>query len=250
MKGLLIRSFERAARRLGGAEAAERGRERGVALILVLWVVVLLAVVAAGFASQARLQTDLTRNARSAAEARHLADAGVEFAARRLLDRVEPIGPDFGFACAFGGGVVTVSVQDEHGKLSLNEAPEPLLRALLEAAGMSEEAASRLAAAIADYRDADDLARPGGAEVDAYRAAGLPPPKNAPFEALEELEAVLGAPPGTRREAARRGDALLLSPRCRRGGRRASGAEGVLRARAGGGVGGAGGRRAERRDRL
>jgi len=49
---------------------------------------------------------------------------------------------------------------------------------------------------IADWRDADDLRRPNGAEEPEYRAAGLKyRPSNAPFDTIGELQRVLGMTP-------------------------------------------------------
>ena len=54
-----------------------------------------------------------------------------------------------------------------------------------------------------DWRDADDLKRPNGAEEPEYRAAGLDyKPANAPFQAIEELQLVLGMRPDIYRRLA------------------------------------------------
>ena len=56
--------------------------------------------------------------------------------------------------------------------------------------------AARLVDAIGDWKDADDLRRPNGAEADDYKAAGSPYlPANAPFETVPELQRVLGMTP-------------------------------------------------------
>ncbi len=91
-----------------------------------------------------------------------------------------------------GGGTVTVSVQAAGGLIDLNTAHDALLEGLFRTAGMSAKAAQALAAAIRDYADEDDLIREGGAEAAEYRGAGLPPPKNGPFQVPEELQLVLG----------------------------------------------------------
>ena len=52
--------------------------------------------------------------------------------------------------------------------------------------------ALRLAAAIIDWRDADELPRPDGAESLYYRRAHLPLPRNGPIETLGELTRVRG----------------------------------------------------------
>src|SRR5262249_17910490 len=65
--------------------------------------------------------------------------------------------------------------------------------ALIAAAGIDRAKAQSLAAAIADYRDADDLRRKDGGEAAEDRSAKLAwGPKNGPFEAIDELRQVLG----------------------------------------------------------
>ena len=59
---------------------------RGIALVAVLWVLVLLSVIAAGFLYETRTQTKLARNLVENAKARALADAGVHRAVLALLE--------------------------------------------------------------------------------------------------------------------------------------------------------------------
>ena len=76
---------------------------------------------------------------------------------------------------------------DEASKLNLNTATLAMLKAL---PGMTDD----FAAAIIDWRDADDDVTPGGAESSTY-AQKKPAykAKNAPFESIEELALVSGA---------------------------------------------------------
>ena len=58
------------------------------------------------------------------------------------------------------------------------------------------ETAQRTLEAILDWRDADDLKRPNGAEAPDYQAAGSKyVPTNSPFESVGELQRVLGVTP-------------------------------------------------------
>ncbi len=59
--------------------------QRGLALVVVLWVLVLLSVMAASFTYATRTEVNLTRNLIEAAEAEALADAGVYQAIYALL---------------------------------------------------------------------------------------------------------------------------------------------------------------------
>jgi len=171
-------------------------KERGIALILVLWVLILLGLIAASFLRESRLGTNLARNMTENAKAEALADAGVSRAILGLLDP-DPAtawradGTPYRFA--LGEGTVVVRMMDEGGKVDLNRAPAPILRGLLEAAGVDAANARRLADAIYDFRDADHDLRPDGAEDSEYLATGIEAgAKDAPFDDTEELMQVLG----------------------------------------------------------
>jgi general secretion pathway protein K len=86
---------------------------------------------------------------------------------------------------------------DEGAKIDLNSAAEALLKGLLTVVGGLDEAAAQpLVDAIVDWRDADELRRPNGAEVAEYRAANRNyGPTNVPFETVGELQRVLGMTP-------------------------------------------------------
>jgi general secretion pathway protein K len=170
--------------------------QSGIALVLVLWVVTLLALVAASSLGSTRTQLELARNTVENAKAEALADAGVYRAMLALLE------PDFGQGWRADGtpydfiladGRIEVSVQDEAGKIGLNVASEEQLRGLFQAIGLDAPSSAALAGAIADWRDRDDLRRPDGAEAEDYRKAGLPyGPGNRPFAEIGELRQVLG----------------------------------------------------------
>jgi general secretion pathway protein K len=172
--------------------------QRGVALLLVLWLAVLLTVLASGLAFETRGEAHAARNSISQAQARLRADGAVS---RALFELTRPLGPADKWQAdgsvhrwRDGPVAVEVVVLDESGRIDLNSAPEPLLRGLLRVVGgVDEDKAASIVAAILDWRDADDLARPGGAEEAQYRAAGLRyRPSNQPFESVEELRRVLG----------------------------------------------------------
>lgn len=179
------------------------GRQRGAALLLVLWLAVLLAGVVMAFAWSARVEALHARGGVAAWQGGEIARAGLEYGLHRLLAGPGDAGvPDSGpwqpdgrpHAWRFAGVPVEVRLQAESGKVDLNRADPPLLSALLvAAAGLPPERADRLAAAIADWRDADDLPHPGGAERADYAAAGRDDgPANAPFATPGELRRVLG----------------------------------------------------------
>lgn len=171
-------------------------RQRGIALIAVLWVLLLLAFLAASFSSSTRTEANLAHNLVENAKAAALADAGIYRAISALTLPIEEGGvrvDGTAYAWAFGDGEVRFAVQDEGGKIDLNAASVDLLRGLMVAIGLDEEESAALANAIADFRDEDDDRRPAGAEAADYEQDGLPfGPKNAPFELVEELLRVKG----------------------------------------------------------
>ncbi len=187
--------------------------EAGIALIAVLWLTVLLTVIAGGFAFSMRSEALAARNALSFAAARAAADGAVERAAyelqrsRSLTDAWSADGAPH--AWQEGDASITAAAVDESAKIDLNAAAEPLLKGLLHnVGGVDAETAQRLADAIGDWRDPDDLRRPNGAEDADYRAAGLKyGPANAAFDTVGELQRVLGMSPAL---FAKIGDSLTV----------------------------------------
>jgi general secretion pathway protein K len=173
-------------------------RQQGIALILVLWLTILLTVIGASFAYGMRNEALAARNTVSLAQARSLADGAVY---RTVFELMRPrtltdVWAADGSVHAWdeAGSRVTVKALDESGKIDINTAPDGLIKGLLQTAGeQDDDAAARLVDAIGDWKDVDDLRRPNGAEAPDYQAAGLSyKPANAPFEAVAELQRVLG----------------------------------------------------------
>ena len=161
---------------------AKRARQRGIALVLVLWVMALLAVMVVGFVGDARTELKLVRNQAEAAQARAIADTGVSLALLNILENAEEKawrldGEQHNLA--YGDGAIRVSVQDEGGKIDLNLAPPALLAGLFRTLGI--EGGEALAAAIEYWRR-----QHGGDPADAT------PARTGPFLALEQLRAVPG----------------------------------------------------------
>lgn len=175
-------------------------RQRGFALVPVLWIAGLLAVLAASFSLSVRTSLRTTANIVESEKAAALAEAGVTLAVLDLIRNRRAAGnrrfPPGGahIACAIAGeGRLLIAVKDQAGKIDVNSAGTPLLAALLAGLGEQPERALRLADAIIDFRDADDDRRPNGAESADYLDAGLRwGPKNAPLQAVEELGQVIG----------------------------------------------------------
>lgn len=162
----------------------------GFAIIAVVWAVALLALMALDVVAAARREgaTALDQLARAQLEA--AADAGIMLAIHALLGGA---GAADGFG--FAGTGVRLAIEPEAAKIDLNQASPRLLRALFEAAGLRGPDAASMAAAIEDWRDTDQITRPGGAELGFYQAAGLIPPRDGTFESVAELIHVRGMTP-------------------------------------------------------
>jgi general secretion pathway protein K len=175
--------------------------QRGIALILVLWLTILLTVIGGSFAYGMRNEALAARNSLSLAQARELAEGAVYrtvfelMRPRTLADAWAPDGTVHTWD--EDGSRIAVSALDESGKIDLNAAPDGMIKGLLQTAGeLDSDAAGKLLDAIGDWKDIDDLRRPNGAEASDYQAAGLKyKPANAPFEAVAELQRVLGMTP-------------------------------------------------------
>lgn len=175
-------------------------RQGGVALVLVLWVITLLAVISGNFAFSMRGEAQIAHNQLLTARAQGRADAGVHLAWYELMkpptDPRRWQGDGAWHELAQGDAVVRVAILDESGKIDLNTASDALLKGLFKSAGLNDEAGVALLDAILDWRDRDGLRRANGAEEEQYRAAGRNyVPANAPFETVDELQRVLGMSP-------------------------------------------------------
>jgi general secretion pathway protein K len=176
-------------------------RQRGIALVVVLWLTVLLTVIASGFAYSMRGEALAARNTISLAQARAAADGAVERAlfevmrSRGLADAWTANGLPHSWKD--GEIDVTTTIVDENARIDLNMAPDPLLKGLLQGVGgLDADTAQHLLDAILDWRDPDDLRRPNGAEAADYRAAGAKyVPSNLRFESVGDLSRVLGMTP-------------------------------------------------------
>ncbi|MFZ5465923.1 MAG: general secretion pathway protein GspK [Pseudomonadota bacterium] len=175
------------------------GRARGLALVLVLWVLALLGTLAMGYSAISRTEVLLTRNTVDGARLRAAAEAGVALAVMGLgqpdaLKRWRSDGTPY--AGQFDGMDLRVAVLDEMGRIDLNEAGDELIGAVLSHAGVLPDQQGALLAAILDFRDEDHEQRLMGAEDDDYRAMGLPyGAKDGDFEDIEELRLVPGMTP-------------------------------------------------------
>ena len=170
--------------------------QRGVALVLVLWITVLLTIMAASFSLTVRREATLTSNIKEQSKAKALAEAGLYYGMMMLLfkDPEQRWIADGGINdFMFDEAKIKVQMTAETGKIDLNNADQRLLVKLFEGIEPAQESAAELADAILDWRDTNDLHRLNGAERNEYEYEGLPyVPRNGPFQTIEELQLVLG----------------------------------------------------------
>ncbi len=171
-------------------------KSRGIALIVVLWVLVLLTIVVGVYAVLARTEGLQARYLLDTTTARYAAEAGLHRAVFELRNpdmETRWVADGRAYTVVFGDAEVEIRIADETGRIDLNNAEEPFLAELFLSVGVEEQEAFFMAAAIADWRDPDDLMRLYGAEIDEYVAAGYPyGPANMPFGTVEELQQVIG----------------------------------------------------------
>lgn len=159
-------------------------RERGTALLLVLWVTVLLAALIAGIAAATRSHGEAALYGSEHVRAELAAEAGLAHAVAGLhaasaTQRWIPDGRAYHFD--FDGAKVTVRVVDVSGLFDLNAASVDVLQRLFSAAGADTARANQLAATLAAWRG-------GSHSVQGARAANA----HGPVRAVDELIALPG----------------------------------------------------------
>lgn len=167
-------------------------RQRGVALIAVLWVSIVLALLAGQVTRLSRSDLDLARNLLEGTRAELAANSALWTAVYIILDGGPEAWRTDGtvYAWRIGEAEVRVRVTDEFGRIDVNAAIPPLLASLFRAAGVETEEATALAEAVAAFRKQDTEEHVG------RRAARPRDRLGVPFAAIEALYQVPGMPPG------------------------------------------------------
>jgi general secretion pathway protein K len=174
-------------------------RQRGVALLLVLWACTLLAILLGGYAALARTEGLQARYQFAQTQAHYAAEAGIMRAFYGLHDPINKnrwVDDGRVYSLAFDGATIKISAVGENGKVDLNAATPDVLQALFQAAGTSPADAKSLAANVVDWRSAPLMATDLDKRRAVYAAAGHDyGPRNGPFVSIEELQMVLGMTP-------------------------------------------------------
>ena len=169
--------------------------EDGFALVAALIALALFAGVA--FAMLAAEKGNLAGTVAGAEQARlaAAADAGLVLAAAHLSARGvdESIWRIDGrpYRTTLDGVSLTIRIEDERGKIRLNDLTEAQARLMFEGAGVGGRRLDEVTDAFLDWTDADDDPRPYGAEAADYARLGYQP-RNGGLRTLGELALIRG----------------------------------------------------------
>jgi general secretion pathway protein K len=180
---------------MAGTSAPRSSAQQGFALLVVIWVLALLAVLATGFSAATRSEVRQANNLLENARARTTADSGVALAIVGFLDQ----NPATQWATdgakrtiAFEGGTVTVSIQDEAGKVNLNAAPVELIDGLLAILGFDSDVRTLFIGAILDRRKESATTSPNGWGRGLGDGNDRSSPTSVSFRTLDEVRALTG----------------------------------------------------------
>jgi general secretion pathway protein K len=186
--------------------------DRGLALLMVLWVLAVLSVIVLSFAFMARTEVYSTISFRDGMEKKFLAEAAIERGIMELfyrnanknqisaLEGSEIVRIDGRFNDGeLGDSKYSFSIADESGKININSLTDAngiILNSLIVNLGISGDTASTIVDSILDWKDADNLNRLHGAEDTYYESLPVPyKAKNDKLDTLEELLLVKGMTP-------------------------------------------------------
>jgi general secretion pathway protein K len=197
------------------------GPEAGIALIIVMISVTVLALLAGGFAYSMKVETKLARNVNSEAQLEWLGRSGVQYARWILSEQMRIPGEPYdalnqvwaggpgGIATTnsalldvqkevhLGNGSFTWKITDLERKFNINTAPELILQQAFMLMGVDAGEMTPIVNSILDWIDPDDNPRIQGAESSNYYQTLDPPylAKNGPLDDLSELLLVKGISP-------------------------------------------------------
>ncbi len=149
--------------------------ERGVVLVVVLWVVASMALLVSAFNATVRSGATVITSERISAERRGVLEGGLEIVAAQLLaDKDAREWPRDGTSrtVKFGIHRLRAHVQNASGLVDLNQSDEVLLLGLIQEVAGSSADATMIRDRILDWRDNDTRRRFRGAEDFNYERAG------------------------------------------------------------------------------
>jgi len=185
--------------------------QKGIALMMVLWLIVFLSIMATGFISSVRWVSGSVRNFKEETRTYYAALSAYEEAINYILSDKDPAADfldadnnfwvDMETPTVTGRrvteeGEVEIRISDENAKININFMNQQRLQKLLEYAGIKQDEMTTISDSILDWKDQDSEHHLSGAEDDYYES--LDPPykaKNGLFDTPEELVLVKGMKP-------------------------------------------------------
>ncbi len=183
--------------------------QKGVSLVVVLWVLALLMIIATELVYTVRVDSLSAANFRDEAAAQSLASAGITLGIAEIaapykfvvLDEDKRVGflkqdeqyTERSRSFELGGGNVEYVIEDEAGRLNLNTAQREVIVDLFRASGVEGAGLDIIVDSIVDWRDENHEHHLNGAEDDYYMS--LPGPygaKDGNFDTVEEVLLVKG----------------------------------------------------------
>ncbi len=197
--GWALPTIARRGQQDGGQSPPYGQRENGAALILALWAMIAMGLLVAGVRILGLREATLSEARLEQLQLSALADGMINLTVLRLLDEIPGGHPPIdgtSFPVRFAGTSGAVQVQDESGKVDLNQAPEAALLKYLLAQAVDFETAQGLADKIMDWREPGIGRRLNGAKIDDYQHAGYAyGPRGGRMESVDELRLLMGMTP-------------------------------------------------------
>jgi general secretion pathway protein K len=196
---------------------AGSGQAKGVALIMVLWVMTILSVVVLEFSFAMRTEVNITQNYKEDLQLYSMAQGGIQRAIAELIykhdpkvqllrktlvteeipaDKMEWVADGRVYTFPFDQGRCEIKMMSEAGKVNINLVSESVLRRIISLFGIEGDKRDIVVDSILDWKDPDDFYRVNGAENAYYQSLKEPYDcKNANFDSIEELLLVRGVSP-------------------------------------------------------
>jgi general secretion pathway protein K len=202
-----------------------KASRRGVALIVVMWIIVIVSLIVSSFAFEMNLEGKIISAQRKRFKADQLALSGIEMAKAMLAFEEDPLegdevvyddpwlaqaaqiteGVPASFTQELDGGTISLKIDFEKGQLNIKNLDIDEWHELFTQTGVPSSEWDELLGCLTDWEDENDLSQLNGAESDDffYRERGYEC-KNAPIDTIDELllikgwteEIVYGTPTG------------------------------------------------------
>jgi len=195
----------------------EARASRGVALVMVLWVIAILSIIALEFSFAMRTEVNIAQHYKTEVQLYAYAEGGIQRALAELIykhdartqqmrrrptteevptEKKEWSTDGKVYVLPYDQGMCEIRVMGEAGKVNMNMVTDATIRKIIGQLGLEGEARDVVADSILDWIDADDFMRLNGAENDYYQSLKEPYKcKNGYLDSIEELLLVRGVTP-------------------------------------------------------